>query len=78
MHDAHCGEGNIVTRISRYRWVICGLLFFATTINLHRPASHRHLESTLAKESAGPRATLPGSSILLRRHTLLVMSLAAG
>jgi len=27
------GAGHLNARIGRYRWVICGLLFFATTIN---------------------------------------------
>ena len=50
MHDVCRGDASIVTHIGRYRWVICGLLFFATTINYIDRGVIGVLQPTLADE----------------------------
>ena len=55
--------------VGRYRWVICGLLFFCTTINYIDRNSLSVLKTTLQRRWAGPTWTTAGSRLRSRPPT---------
>ena len=50
MHDVRTAGGQIATAIGRYRWVVCGLLFFASAVNYVDRQVLGILKPTLQKE----------------------------
>ena len=60
----------------RYRWVICALLFFATTINYIDRQVIGLLKPDLQQQFAGPSATTPRSSSPSSSPTRSACSLA--
>ena len=73
-------EDGIAAKIGKYRWMICALLFFATTINYIDRQVLGILatdEAFKAANSAGTKPNTVLSTRLFRRHMLSACSLSA-
>jgi ACS family hexuronate transporter-like MFS transporter len=58
----------VQTKVGTYRWTICGLVFFATTINYLDRQVISLLKPTWSRNSTGPNRIIQILSLLFNLH----------